>query len=53
MCVLGKRAHKRQVNMDVRVYEAGKDEFASGVNYLGAGWGLEVALDAGDGFVFA
>ena len=35
--VLGERAHEGQVDVDVRVDEAGENIFAGGVNDLGAG----------------
>jgi hypothetical protein len=53
MRVLGGGAHDRQVDMDVRINEAGKDEFAGGVNHVCARRRRQVLADARDGFVLA
>ena len=53
MRVLGKRAHERQINVDVRIDESGKDIFAGGVDHFRAGRGRNVFVDARDGFVLA
>ncbi len=49
---LAKRAHERQVDMHVRVDEAGKDVFAAGINDPCAFGGRQVLADLGDGFAF-
>ena len=35
--VLGKRAHERQINMHMRIDEAGENKFARGIDHFRAG----------------
>ncbi len=51
--VLEKRAHEGQVDVGVRINEAGKNVLARGVNHLGAGRRLDVLSIVGDGFSLA
>ena len=51
--ILGERAHARQIDVHVRVDEAGKDVLAGGVNDFRAGRRRDVWLDARDGLVGA
>ena len=51
--VLGVRAHEGQVNMNVRIDEAGEDELSLGIDDFRAGRGRQVAADLGDGLAGA
>ena len=51
--VLRKRAHERQINVDMRINEAGENKFPFRVNHLRAVRWREVAVNVRDGFVFA
>ena len=51
--VLRERAHEGQVDVDVRVDEAGEDVLADRVDDFGAGRRGQVAADGGDRFAFA
>jgi hypothetical protein len=51
--VLGERAHEGQVDMHVRVNEAGEDVFAGGVNHRRVRWRVQVFADARDLLAFA
>ncbi len=51
--VLRERSHEGQINVDVRVDEAGEDEFPVRVNHLRARRRRDVAVDARDGIAFA
>src|ERR1017187_633494 len=51
--IFGKRAHERQVNVDMRVNEAGKNKFPLRINHLRAFRWRDAAVNARDGFVFA
>ena len=46
--VLGKRAHKRQMDVNVRVNEAGKHEFAAGINHAGIRWSAQILANLRD-----
>ena len=51
--VFRKRAHERQVDVNVRIDEAGEDILPGRVDHLGVVRRVEVAVDLRDRFVFA
>jgi len=53
MRVLGKSSHKRKIDMNVRIDEAGKNKFAGGVDDFRAGRHFEIFADPRDRFVSA
>ena len=52
MRVLGEGRHEGQIDVDVRIDEAGEDELAGGIDDFGVRGSFEVCADAGDGLVF-
>ena len=50
--VLGERGHEREIDVNVRIDEAWKDQFAGGVNHFRVWRSVEIFTDARDGLVF-
>ena len=52
MRVLGKSRHERKIDVHVRIDEAGKNQFARGVDHFGIRRSLQILADARDSLVF-
>src|SRR5205085_21522 len=51
--VLRERPHERQIDVDVRIDEAGKDILPARIDHFRAGRRIDVAIDMGDALVLA